>query len=413
MAAAVLSVARARRRLRHRRLPRYQSRFRHDAGFPPLHAGGEAARAARHHRTGHQPHVRPAPLVQARRRSTPDSTRATGTSGATPTRDTTARGSSSPIPRNRTGPGIPEAGAYYWHRFFSHQPDLNFDNPRVRQRHRPGDEALARCRRRRIPAGCHSLSVRARGHQQREPPETHAIIKKIRAELDAYAPGKVLLAEANQWPEDVQRLFRRRRRMPHGLSFSADAAHLHGDRAGGPLSDHRHPAADAGHSGQLPMGDVPAQSRRADAGNGDRRRARLSVVDLRRRSARAHQSRHPPAAGAADGQRSAQDRVDELAADVVSGHADHLLRRRDRHGRQHLSRRPQRRAHADAVDARPQRRLLALRSGAALAADRSWTRFTAMRRSTSRRSRAACLAAELDQAADSVRKSSRCSAAAR
>ena len=48
----------------------------------------------------------------------------------------------------------------------------------------------------------------------------------------------------------------------------------------------------------------------------------------------------------------------------LSGHADHLLRRRDRHGRQHLSRRPQRRAHADAVDLGPQRRLLAARSGA-------------------------------------------------
>ena len=40
----------------------------------------------------------------------------------------------------------PEAGAYYWHRFFSHQPDLNFDNPRVRQGDHPGDEALARRR---------------------------------------------------------------------------------------------------------------------------------------------------------------------------------------------------------------------------------------------------------------------------
>ena len=149
-------------------------------------------------------------------------------------------------------------------------------------------------------------------------PETHAIIKKLRAELDAYAKGKVLLAEANQWPEDVQRLFRRRRRMPHGLSFPADAAHLHGDRAGGPLSDHRHPAPDAGYPGQLPVGAVPAQPRRTDARNGHRRRARLSVVDLRQRSARAHQSRHPPAARAVDGQRPAQDRADELAAAVVS-----------------------------------------------------------------------------------------------
>ena len=141
------------------------------------------------------------------------------------------------------------------------------------------------CRRRRVPARRHSLSLRARRHEQREPSrDARRSSSRSARELDAYAPGKVLLAEANQWPEDVQRLFRRRRRMPHGLSFPADAAHLHGDRAGRPVSDHRHPAPDAGHSGELPVGAVPAQSRRADARNGDRRRARLSLVDLCRRS---------------------------------------------------------------------------------------------------------------------------------
>ena len=90
-------------------------------------------------------------------------------------------------------------------------------------------------------------------------PETHAIIRKFRAELDAYAKGKVLLAEANQWPEDVQEYFGQQRRMPHGLSLPADAAHLHGDRAGRPLSHRRHHAADAGYSGRLPVGAVPAQ----------------------------------------------------------------------------------------------------------------------------------------------------------
>ena len=144
------------------------------------------------------------------------------------------------------------------------------------------------------------------------------------------------------------------------VALPADAAHLHGDRAGRPLSDRRHPAPDAGHPRQLPVGDVPAQSRRADARDGDRHRARLPVVDLCRRSAGAHQSRHSPPPCAADGQRSPQDRTDELAADVVSRYADRLLRRRDRHGRQHLPRRPQRRAHADAMVAGPQWRLFAL-----------------------------------------------------
>ena len=73
------------------------------------------------------------------------------------------------------------------------------------------------------------------------------------------------------------------------------------------------------------------------------------------------------------------------AALLAAGHAGHLLRRRDRHGRQHLPRRSQRRPHADAVDRRSQRRLLARRPGAALSRRRSWIRSTATRRSTSRR----------------------------
>ena len=232
-----------------------------------------------------------------------------------------------------------------------------------------GDEALARHRRRRLPPRRHPLSLRARWHQQRESArdacrssEAAPRARRLRQRQGAAGRGQSMAGGRAG-------IFRPRRRMPHGLSLSADAAHLHGDRAGRPLPDHRHPAPDAGYPGQLPVGAVPAQSRRADAGNGHRRRARLSVVDLRQRSPRAHQCRHPPAAGAADGQRPAQDRADELAAAVVPGHADHLLRRRDRHGRQHLSRRPQRRPHADAVDAGPQWRLLARRSGAALRAD--------------------------------------------
>src|SRR6185312_6411590 len=83
---------------------------------------------------------------------------------------------------------------------------------------------------------------------------------------------------------------------------------------------------------------------------------------LRGRSAGAHQFRHSPPAGAADGERPAQDRASQRAADVAAGHAGALLRRRARHGGQHLSRRPQRRAHAHAMVARPQRRLQPRRS---------------------------------------------------
>ena len=101
----------------------------------------------------------------------------------------------------------PEAGAYYWHRFFSHQPDLNFDNPRV-------VSAIVQVMKRWLDTGVDGFRLDAipylcerEGTNNENLPETHAIIKKMRAELDAYAKGKVLLAEANQWPEDVQEYF--------------------------------------------------------------------------------------------------------------------------------------------------------------------------------------------------------------
>ncbi len=158
------------------------------------------------------------------------------------------------------------------------------------------------------------------------------------------------------------RVFRRRRRMPHGVPLSADAADVHGGRPGGSAPDRRHPAADPGDPRELPVGDLPAQPRRADAGDGDRQGARLSLERLRLRLAGPHQPRHPAPAGAAAAERPAQDRADERHAAVDAGHAGHLLRRRARHGRQHLPRRPRRRAHPDAVVARPQRRVLPRRS---------------------------------------------------
>jgi maltose alpha-D-glucosyltransferase/alpha-amylase len=103
----------------------------------------------------------------------------------------------------------PEAGQFYWHRFFSHQPDLNFDNPRV-------VSALIQVMKRWLDAGVDGFRLDAipylcerDGTNNENLPETHAIIKRLRAELDAYARGKVLLAEANQWPEDVQEYFGR------------------------------------------------------------------------------------------------------------------------------------------------------------------------------------------------------------
>jgi maltose alpha-D-glucosyltransferase/alpha-amylase len=100
-----------------------------------------------------------------------------------------------------------DAKAYFWHRFFSHQPDLNFDNPRVLW-------AIVQVMRRWLDMGVDGFRLDAipylcerEGTNNENLPETHAIIKQIRRELDAYSPGKVLLAEANQWPEDVSAYF--------------------------------------------------------------------------------------------------------------------------------------------------------------------------------------------------------------
>jgi maltose alpha-D-glucosyltransferase/alpha-amylase len=99
------------------------------------------------------------------------------------------------------------AGAYYWHRFFSHQPDLNYDNPRVLA-------AMIQIMRRWVDLGVDGFRLDAipylcerEGTNNENLPETHAVIKKIRSALDSYMPGKVLLAEANQWPEDVNAYF--------------------------------------------------------------------------------------------------------------------------------------------------------------------------------------------------------------
>ena len=100
-----------------------------------------------------------------------------------------------------------EAQAYFWHRFYSHQPDLNFDNPAVL------NEVLSAMRF-WLDLGVDGLRLDAvpylverEGTNNENLPETHAILKRIRVEMDEHAPGRMLLAEANQWPEDAQQYF--------------------------------------------------------------------------------------------------------------------------------------------------------------------------------------------------------------
>ncbi|MEZ4257274.1 MAG: maltose alpha-D-glucosyltransferase [Polyangiales bacterium] len=96
-----------------------------------------------------------------------------------------------------------KAGAYYWHRFFSHQPDLNFDNPAVQAE-------ILRVMRFWLDMGLDGFRLDAvpylferEGTNCENLPETHAYLKRLRKEVDSHYTGKVLLAEANQWPADV------------------------------------------------------------------------------------------------------------------------------------------------------------------------------------------------------------------
>ncbi|HEY4824238.1 MAG TPA: maltose alpha-D-glucosyltransferase, partial [Solirubrobacteraceae bacterium] len=103
----------------------------------------------------------------------------------------------------------PVAKAHYWHRFFSHQPDLNYDNPDV------GD-AMIRVLRFWLDLGLDGFRLDAvpylferEGTNCENLPETHAYLRRIRAEIQRDYPDRVLLAEANQWPADVVEYFGR------------------------------------------------------------------------------------------------------------------------------------------------------------------------------------------------------------
>ncbi|HXZ81514.1 MAG TPA: maltose alpha-D-glucosyltransferase [Terriglobales bacterium] len=96
---------------------------------------------------------------------------------------------------------------YYWHRFFSHQPDLNYDNPAVR-------EEMWNVMKFWLEIGVDGFRLDAvpylverEGTSCENLPETHAVIREFRARLDKEYPGRMLLAEANQWPADLRAYF--------------------------------------------------------------------------------------------------------------------------------------------------------------------------------------------------------------
>jgi len=100
-----------------------------------------------------------------------------------------------------------QAGQYFWHRFYSTQPDLNFDNPKVQ-------EEMLNVARFWLDLGIDGFRADAvpylierEGTNCENLPETHVYLKKLRSFMEDHYPGRILLCEANQWPEDVRPYF--------------------------------------------------------------------------------------------------------------------------------------------------------------------------------------------------------------
>ena len=209
LAAAVLSLTAQRRRLRHRELPRHQSVVRHAARLPPAAQGSARPRACASSRSWSSI-TRPISIRGFRRRGRPPPGHpsATTTCGATPPRSTRGTRVIFTDTEASNWTWDPIAKQYFWHRFFSHQPDLNYDNPRVLEVGARRDALLARHGRRRPAARCGAVSDRARRHQLREPDgKPTRSSSSCGARSTSAIPIARCSREANQWPADVRPYF--------------------------------------------------------------------------------------------------------------------------------------------------------------------------------------------------------------
>ena len=212
LAAAVLSVAAAGRRLRHRRLHRRPSALRHAGRFPGVSARGASPRPAGHHRAGAEPHLRPASLVPA---SAARAGRAARERDFYVWSDTPEKYREARIIfkdfETSNWTWDPVAKAYYWHRFYSHQPDLNFDNPQVRE------AIFTRLSISGSDLGVDGLRLDAvpylyerEGTNCENLPETHAFLRSLRAHVDAEIPQPHAAGRSQPVARRRRRLFRRR-----------------------------------------------------------------------------------------------------------------------------------------------------------------------------------------------------------
>ena len=258
------------------------------------------------------------------------------------------------------------AKAYYWHRFFSHQPDLNFDNPLV-------VEEVLKAMRFWLDMGVDALRMDAipylverDGTSCENLPETHAVIKKLRAAIDAEYANRFILAEANQWPADVRPYF-----------GEGDECHM---AFHFPLMPRIYMALR--QEDRLPITDIMAQTPPIPDNcqwglflrNHDELTLEMVTDDERDYMYFAYSADPRMRVNVGIRRRLAplvdnnRRRIELLNSLLLSFPGTPILYYGDElgHGRQHLSRRPQRRSDSDAMDLGPQRRFLKVRPRAAL-----------------------------------------------
>ena len=259
---------------------------------------------------------------------------------------------------------------FFWHRFFAHQPDLNFENPAVQ-------EAMFDIVRFWMDLGIDGFRLDAvpylfeeEGTNCENLPRTHEFLARVQAMVDEEYPGRILLAEANQPPAEVVDYYGTEEAPECHMCFHFPVM----PRLYYALREEK----------AAPIVSVLAETPPIPPGtqwgtflrNHDELTLEMVSPEERTRHVRlvragpthAGQRRHPASAGAPARQLTTGDRAHPRAHPLAPRIALPLLRRRDRDGRQHLAHRPRRRAHPDAVDARPQLGLLDGRPGQALPA---------------------------------------------
>ena len=246
----------------------------------------------------------------------------------------------------------PVRNQYYWHRFYSHQPDLNYENPEVA-------EAMLNVVRYWLDLGLDGFRLDAvpflfqkDGTAGENLPETHAFIRRVRAELDTNYPGRILLAEANGWPADVADYFGDDDECHLCFNFPLMPRLFMAVRREQSFPITEILAQTPEPPGSCPVGHLPAQPRRADPGDGHRGGAGLPLLRVRQGppDEAAHGHRPPPGPPARPGPPPVRAAL--LPPVHPAGEPGPLLRGRDPDGRQPLPRRPRLGAHAHAVDAR-------------------------------------------------------------